>query len=116
MKCWLALLVWTLVSLAPASAQVLYGSLTGSVLDSGGALVPGATVTVRNTGTAQELTAQTNDVGSYTFSNLIAGTYDLTITASGFRPVTKRGLPLKPPSKAPRTPPVLSREFPLRAR
>jgi hypothetical protein len=94
MQRWLALLAWSLVSLAPASAQVLYGSLTGSVLDSGGALVPGATVTVRNTGTAQELTSQTNDVGSYTFSNLIAGTYDLTITASGFRPVTKRGLPI----------------------
>ncbi len=94
MQRWLTLLALTLAAVAPASAQVLYGSLTGSVQDSGGALVPGATVTVRNTGTAQELTAKTNDVGSYTFSNLIAGTYDLTITASGFRPVTKRGLPI----------------------
>lgn len=94
MQRWLTLLALTLAVMAPASAQVLYGSLTGAVQDSGGALVPGATITVRNTGTAQELTARTNDVGSYTFSNLIAGTYDLTITANGFRPVTKRGLPI----------------------
>ena len=49
---------------------------------------------MRNTGTAQELTTRTNEVGSYTFSNLVAGTYDLMITAEGFRPVTKRGLPI----------------------
>ena len=85
------------LALAPAaSAQVLYGSLTGSALDSGGAVVPGAAVVVRNPGTAQEFTAKTNEVGSYTFSNLTPGVYDLTITASGFRPVTKRGIIITP--------------------
>ncbi|MCC6590300.1 MAG: TonB-dependent receptor [Bryobacterales bacterium] len=83
-----------LVSANAASAQVLYGSLTGTVQDMGGAVVPGAKVTVRNTGTAQELTAQTNDIGAYTFSNLVPGNYDLMITANGFRSVTKRDLPI----------------------
>jgi hypothetical protein len=77
-----------------ASAQVLYGSLTGTVTDSAGAVVPGARVVARNTGTARESTAQTNEVGSYTFSDLLPGPYDLTITQQGFRPVTKRGLPI----------------------
>ncbi|MFN7923291.1 MAG: TonB-dependent receptor [Bryobacteraceae bacterium] len=81
-------------SLTPASAQVLYGSLTGTVTDSGGAVVPGATVTARNTGTAQEVVAQSNDVGSYTFSNLLPGTYDLIFNKTGFKAVTKRGLPI----------------------
>ncbi len=94
MKGLLPLFALTLAASAPASAQVLYGSLTGSVQDSAGAVVPGATITMRNTGTAQEITSRTNDAGNYTFSNLVAGTYDLTITATGFRPVTKRELPI----------------------
>src|SRR5713226_9143106 len=79
-------------SVLPVSAQVLYGSLTGIVQDSAGAVVPGAAVKVRNTGTSQEFTAQTNDAGGFTFSNLVAGTYDLTFGASGFRPVTRPGI------------------------
>lgn len=78
----------------PAAAQVLYGSLTGTIQDSGGAVVPGAKVTARNTGTAQELNTLTNDIGSYTFSNLLPGSYDVTISASGFRPVVLRGIPI----------------------
>lgn len=78
----------------PASAQVLYGSLMGTVLDSGGAVVPGAKVSVRNTGTSQELVTQTDSVGNYTFNNLVSGSYDLTFTANGFRPLTKRALPI----------------------
>ncbi|MBM3786929.1 MAG: hypothetical protein FJW30_21435 [Acidobacteria bacterium] len=89
-----ALFLCVCLTVLPSAAQVLYGSLTGTVLDSGGAVVPGASISVRNTGTAQELTATTNEVGSYTFSSLVAGTYDLTITANGFRPVTRRGLPI----------------------
>ena len=76
----------------PVAAQVLYGSLTGVVQDSAGAVVPGAAVKVRNTGTSQEFTAQTNDSGGYTFSNLVPGTYELTFGASGFRPVTRQGI------------------------
>lgn len=80
----------------PASlpAQVLYGSLTGTILDSGGAVVPNASVAVRNTGTAQELTVRTNEAGAYTFVNLVPGIYDLTIRADGFRPIAKRGIPI----------------------
>ena len=76
----------------PVAAQVLYGSLTGIVHDAAGAVVPGASVQLRNTGTSQELTAQTNEVGSYTFSSLPPGNYDLTITANGFRTLTKRDI------------------------
>jgi hypothetical protein len=75
-------------------AQVLYGSLVGAVHDAAGAVVPGATVTVTNLGTAQTLTVITNNAGSYTFSNLLPGTYDLTVTAPGFRTHTRRALPV----------------------
>jgi hypothetical protein len=74
----------------PCTAQVLYGSLTGIVRDAAGAVIPGASAKLRNVGTAQEFNTETNDVGSYTFLNLPAGTYELTISASGFRTLTQR--------------------------
>ena len=47
---------------------------------------------MKNVGTSQEFTTLTNDAGGYTFSNLVSGTYELTFSASGFRPVTRRGI------------------------
>src|SRR2546426_2940110 len=87
-----AVLAVALTATLPVAAQVLYGSLTGVVQDSAGAVVPGASVKVRNADTSQEFTAQTNDAGGYTFSNLVSGTYELTFSASGFRPVVRRGI------------------------
>ncbi len=84
--------VFALGAAGAASAQVLYGSLTGIVHDAAGAVVPAASVKVVNTGTAQEFALQTNEVGSYTFSNLPPGTYDLTVNASGFRALARRGI------------------------
>ena len=81
-----------LATAIPGAAQVLYGSLTGTVTDEGGAVVPGASVKVQNTGTAQEFTAQTNDVGGYTFTSLPPGNYNLAIGAKGFRGLTRRDI------------------------
>ena len=75
-----------------ATAQVLYGSITGVVTDSAGAVVPGAMVKVTNVETGQEISAQTNSVGGYTLSNLAPGTYDLSVQAPGFRTLTRRGV------------------------
>src|SRR3954447_26730044 len=75
-----------------ASAQVLYGSLTGVVTDSGGAVLPNAAVKVTNTETAQEVSETTNAAGSFTFSNLAPGPYDIAIQAPGFRTLNRRGV------------------------
>jgi hypothetical protein len=72
-----------------ASAQVLYGSLSGTVEDSTGAVLPGAAVTVTNAGTGQSLNVSTNDSGHYIFPGLIPGVYELKISATGFRPFTR---------------------------
>ena len=77
----LAICAVFLFTTASASAQVLYGSLTGVVTDAGGAVLPNATVRVTNMETAQEVSASANDVGVYTFSNLAPGTYDISIQA-----------------------------------
>ena len=76
----------------PASAQVLYGSIVGTLTDQTGAVVPKATVTVTNTSTGLSRQATTDDAGYYSIPNLPEGIYDLSITAGGFRPYTQKGV------------------------
>ena len=62
---------------ARLGAQVLYGSLVGTVTDASGAAVPGATVTATNKETNLARTAVTGDGGTFSFTNVLAGTYDV---------------------------------------
>ncbi len=75
-----------------ANAQVLYGSLVGSVEDASRAVLPGATVTAteRNTGLQRETT--TGGDGAYAFRDLQAGLYDLKIAVPGFKSYVKSGV------------------------
>jgi len=85
----------SLMVLAPsASAQKTSGTITGTVTDPSGAVVPGATVSVVNdrTGTARE--TATNEQGSFSFPELEAGTYRLTVNKSGFKKLTERNVEL----------------------
>ena len=75
-----------------ASAQVLYGSIVGTLTDESGAVVPQATVTVKNTSTGLSRDAKTDNAGYYSIPNLPEGTYDLSVEAGGFRPYTQKGL------------------------
>ncbi|HXS01923.1 MAG TPA: carboxypeptidase-like regulatory domain-containing protein, partial [Pyrinomonadaceae bacterium] len=76
-----------LLALSSALAQGGAGQLSGSVADTNGAVVPGASVKLTSLVTAQEREAVTNDSGDFVFTLLPAGTYKLEITASGFRTV-----------------------------
>ena len=60
-------------------------SLSGTVTDPTGAVVPGATVTLRNTATQSLRTATSSSAGTYQFSELPPGDYALNGTASGFQ-------------------------------
>lgn len=75
-----------------AHAQVLYGSLTGSVTDSSQAAVPGATVQVSSLDTGLTKEIPTNVSGVYLFSDLLPGRYNITITAQAFGTVKAEGL------------------------
>ena len=75
-----------------ASAQVLYGSIAGTLADETGAIVPRATVSVTNTSTGLSRQVTTDDSGHYSIPNLLEGTYDLSVNASGFRPYTQKGV------------------------
>ncbi len=75
------------VSLAPslANAQALYGSLVGNVVDQNGAVLPGVSVTITNTGTGLKLETTTDETGSYVFRNLLPGAYDMSLSLKGFK-------------------------------
>lgn len=77
---------------APASAQVLYGSLIGTVTDGTGAVVPGAEVAAVNTATGQELTSSTGADGIFRVLNVQPGSYDLSVSSEGFRTHLEAGV------------------------
>ena len=72
------------VSAAALPAQSTYGTILGSVHDTSGALVAGAEVALKNTGTSAARTTITDAEGNYAFNNIDVGRYTLTITAPGF--------------------------------
>lgn len=75
-----------------ANAQVLYGSITGTVTDDTGAVIPGAQIKITNRDTGQVRETASNESGIYNFTNTFAGTYDLAATADGFRAYNASGI------------------------
>lgn len=75
-----------------ATAQVLYGSIVGTVTDQSNSAVPTTTVRVTDTSTGLVREASTDSAGYYALQNLPQGTYNLSITASGFKPVTQKSV------------------------
>lgn len=64
-------------------AQVNGVEVSGTVKDSSGAVVPDAAVTARNLATGGTATAQTNSAGTYSFSNLAPGAYEVSVSVNG---------------------------------
>jgi hypothetical protein len=60
-------------------------SLSGIVADASGGIIPGATVTVKNTATNIEYSAATNDQGNFTVPAIDPGAYTVTVTLTGFK-------------------------------
>jgi hypothetical protein len=87
----LALLVGSVV---PAFAQFDRGSISGTIKDEQGGVMPGVTVTVTNTQTQQAQTTITNGTGFYTFPNLLPGRYDIIAELTGFKKTSRQNVPL----------------------
>ena len=78
-------LICALAAPRAAAAQVLYGSVVGSVHDPSGAAIPGATVTITHLETKAAREGISDDTGAYRFPALQTGTYTVTVTLSGFK-------------------------------
>lgn len=75
-------------------AQGERGTLTGTVTDSSGAVIPGCTITVRNIATNISTTGETNSSGIYVFPALNPGKYEVTFEKQGFRTRKVSDIPL----------------------
>src|SRR5439155_27044667 len=74
-----------LVCLPPADAQVLYGSIVGTVVDTSGSVVPLANAKITNSSTGQSREVMTTQAGTYALTDVLPGSYSVTISAQGFR-------------------------------
>lgn len=74
-----------LVSPGALAAQTFRGSIRGSVLDSNGAAVPDAAVTVKNVATGLSRTTVTDAAGNFNVPELAIGSYELTVEKTGFK-------------------------------
>src|SRR6266850_209008 len=83
-----ATIVWSVA----IHAQTVTGTLQGRVIDTKGAVVPGAEVVVRNLETGQERNLKTNSEGSYTVTYVPIGRYEIKASGPGFATATQEGV------------------------
>src|SRR6266481_9888000 len=80
-----ALSVFLALFSVAVSAQTITASITGTVTDASGAIVPNAKITATNTGTSLSYPATTNQSGVYNLQFLPVGQYNVTAEATGFK-------------------------------
>ena len=77
-----------------AHAQVSGATLTGTVTDSTGAVIPNVQVSIKNEGTGETRSVTVDATGFYSAPNLLPGKYDVTATATGFSTTVQNGITL----------------------
>jgi hypothetical protein len=86
----IAVLCFFALSILPAWSQASFSSLRGTVTDSSGALVPGASVSIVNKATGSTTSQTANTSGEYLFAQVIPGTYVITVNGAGFASQSKQ--------------------------
>src|SRR5687768_18129590 len=83
--CGVSTLLVSAVLLTAVSAQEFRGSITGRVVDSTAAILPGATVSATNAATNVTVTSVTNDAGVYSLLYLLPANYTVSFELPGFK-------------------------------
>src|ERR1700689_5599937 len=86
--------VCTLIPAALWSQAGTSGTISGTITDSSGAYLSGATLTLKDLGTNTVRTMQSGSGGVYAFTNLPPASYDLTVRMQGFRAVEVENIKL----------------------
>jgi hypothetical protein len=76
----------------PLAAQTTFGAIAGTVRDSAGAVVPGATIEVTHVSSNYKYTTQSNESGNYTLPQLREGDYLLRASAKGYQAYVAKGI------------------------
>src|ERR1700676_4837442 len=87
-------LVFVIVTSVRVYAQVSGATLTGTVSDSSGAVIPNAQISIKNEGTGEVRSVTADSAGFYSAPNLLPGKYDITVTAPGFSTQVRNGITL----------------------
>ncbi|MEX2262986.1 MAG: carboxypeptidase-like regulatory domain-containing protein [Bryobacteraceae bacterium] len=90
----LFVLLWALCPIALYS-QATFGTITGTVTDSTGAVVPNTDLQVTNQGTNISRSATSGGSGTYEFTHLNSGTYAITAKVAGFKTFVTRDIALE---------------------
>src|SRR5262249_51615117 len=69
----------------PGWAHSDHGTITGTVADATGAVIPGVTIEAKNTGTGTTYQAGTSETGNFTLPQLPVGTYEISASLPGFK-------------------------------
>src|SRR5215471_1693877 len=77
---------------APAFGQAIYGNISGTVVDSNGAAVSQAKVTITDTGKGVNYVTSTNESGNYSQTHLIVGVYEVRVEMAGFAAHVQRNV------------------------
>src|ERR1700687_5316460 len=88
------ILVVSIAGAGPAYAQVSGATLTGTVKDASGAVIPNAQVSITAVATGAIRTVSTGGAGLYTAPNLLPGNYEVRATAQGFSSQLQKGITL----------------------
>lgn len=81
-----------LLLVSAAFAQTDRGTITGTISDPAGAVIPNAAIEAKNAQTGATYKAATTGTGNYTLAEIPAGTYELSATAAGFKKFVRPGL------------------------
>src|SRR6478609_6758987 len=87
-----AIVTMALLWAVPSAAQVLKGSISGTITDPQGAVVSGAAVKATNTAMGVTLTTTSDGSGSFHFNLIPVGDYKLEIAATGFKTAVQPGI------------------------
>ncbi len=90
---WSAYLLFLSIPFGPGlRAQAVSGSITGTVSDATGAVVPGASVTLADSARGITTKVVTSESGSYTLAPLLPGSYEITVEKSGLKTLIRKNV------------------------
>jgi hypothetical protein len=87
----IALSIALIFSNSLARAQSSFGQISGTVVDSTGAAIPGAAVTITSTNTRAARTVNSDQEGNYIATNLPIDSYSISVSKPGFRTAQQAG-------------------------
>jgi TonB family protein len=91
----LSVLLIALTLSQSSNAQAPYGSISGNVKDRADAVVPSATVKITHKETNQTRESAASPIGSFNFPTVQTGTYEITVSAAGFKTYRRSGVEVK---------------------